>query len=148
MRSHLVGFFLSGLLLVMPAYADNPVPNVQFQEVLIKTSLMTFNDANLTGNYTVMHAKMAKPFREQLTPDKMKQAFKSFAAQAVEMRGILLKPPVATTASAIDKRGALVLRGYFETAPSRVIYEIDFLPSEGEWKPIMLHVRVKAAGEG
>ena len=148
MRSHLVGILISGLLLVMPAYAENTVPSPQLQEALIKSSLLTFNDANLTGNYAVMHAKMAKLFRDQFTPDKMKQAFKGFADQNIELRSIVLKPPVATTATTIDKRGALVMRGYFDTAPSRVIYEIDFAPSEGDWKPIMIHVSVKAAGEG
>lgn len=59
MRSHLAGILISGLLLVMPAYAENTVPSEQLQEVLIKSSLLTFNDANLTGNYTVMYAKMA-----------------------------------------------------------------------------------------
>jgi hypothetical protein len=28
-----------------------------------------------------------------------------------------------------------------------VLYEIDFVPSEGEWKPIALDVKVRAAGE-
>ena len=147
MRSHLVGALAGALLLLVPAQAENVLPSVQFQEVLIKSTLLTFNDANLTGNYTVLHAKLAKPFRDKFSADKLKQAFKSFVDQNAELRGIILKPPVATTASKIDERGALVVRGYFDTAPSRVFYEFDFLPSEGEWKPINLGVKVKAAGE-
>lgn len=147
MRSHLVGALAGALLLLVPAQAENVLPSVQFQEVLIKSTLLTFNDANLTGNYTVLHAKLAKPFRDKFSADKLKQAFKSFVDQKAELRGIILKPPVATTASKIDERGALVVRGYFDTAPSRVFYEVDFLPSEGEWKPINLGVKVKAAGE-
>ena len=147
MRFHLVGALAGALLLLVPAQAENVLPSVQFQEVLIKSTLLTFNDANLTGNYTVLHAKLAKPFRDKFSADKLKQAFKSFVDQNAELRGIILKPPVATTASKIDERGALVVRGYFDTAPSRVFYEFDFLPSEGEWKPINLGVKVKAAGE-
>ena len=30
------------------------------QEILIKTALLTLNDANVTGNYTVLHAKLSK----------------------------------------------------------------------------------------
>ncbi|MDI1343440.1 MAG: hypothetical protein PSV22_04965, partial [Pseudolabrys sp.] len=52
-------------------------------------------------------------------------------------------PPIATTPSTIDNRGALLVRGYFDTAPSRLIYELDFVPSEEEWKPISIHVTVK-----
>jgi hypothetical protein len=27
-------------------------------------------------------------------------------------------------------------------------YELDFVPSEGEWKPLMLHVKAKPPNEG
>ena len=59
---------MGALLLAGPARAENTVPSAILQEILIKTSLLTFNDANLTGNYTVMHAKLAKAFRDNITP--------------------------------------------------------------------------------
>lgn len=152
MRSYLVGALfnalLSALFLAIPAQAQNTVPSPLLQEILIKTSLLTLNDANLTGNYTVLHAKLAKPFRDQASPDRLKKGFKPFADKKIDYGLIAAKPPVASSASQIDKRGALVLRGYFETQPSRLIYELDFLPSEGEWKPIMLHVNVKPVTQG
>lgn len=145
MRAYLVGALM--LLLAQPAQAENTVPNAVSQEVLIKTSLLTLNDANLTGNYTVLHAKLAKPFREQFSPDRLKQVFKTFADQKADWGLIAAKTPMPTVETAIDKRGALLLRGYFDTRPSRLTYELDFLPSEGEWKPIMLHVKVKPPTE-
>ena len=68
--------------------------------------------------------------------------FKTFADQKADFGLIAAKPPVPSSAAVIDKRGALILRGYFDTQPSRVIYELDFLPSEGEWKPIKLNVHI------
>ena len=49
------------------------MPSAVLQEILIKTSMLPLNDANLTGNYTVLHAKLAKPFRDQFSPDRLKQ---------------------------------------------------------------------------
>jgi hypothetical protein len=72
MRKHIVAAIIGTLLLAVPAYAENALPTEQVQEKMIKTSLLTFNDANLTGNYTVLHARLAKPFREQFSPDKFK----------------------------------------------------------------------------
>ena len=46
------------LLCGSPARADK-VPSAFGQEVLIKVALLTFNDANVTGNYSVLHAKMS-----------------------------------------------------------------------------------------
>ena len=136
------------LLLAAPATAEDKVPSELLQEILIKTSLLTINDANVSGNYAVLHAKLAKPFREQFSPERLKKVFKPFADQKIDWGVIATKPPVATTESKIDERGALVLRGYFDTRPSRIRYELDFLPSEGEWKPIKLNVHVKPAEEG
>ena len=147
MRSHLLGAIIGALLLVMPAQAENTVPSPLLQEILIKTALLTLNDANLTGNYAVLHAKLAKVFRDQITPDGLKKGFKPFADQKVDFGLISAKPPIASVEAKIDNRGALLLRGYFDTAPSRVTYELDFLPSEGLWKPIMLNVRVKPPNE-
>ena len=147
MRLNLLAAVVGAFLFTVPASAQNAVPNEQLQEILIKTSLLTFNDANLTGNYAVLHAKLAKPFRDKFSPDNLKKAFKAFAEKQIDFGAIVLKPPVATAESKIDSRGALVLRGQFETTPSRLIYELDFVPSEGEWKPLMIHVSVKAAGD-
>jgi hypothetical protein len=127
---------MGALLLAAPARAENTVPSAELQEILIKTSLLTLNDANLTGDYTVLHAKLAKPFREQFSQDRLKQVFKAFADQKADWGLIAAKPPVATSETTIDNRGALILCGYFDTKPSRLIHELDFLPSEGEWKPI------------
>ncbi len=147
MRAYLCWAIMGAFLLAGPARAESTVPSATLQEILIKTALLTLNDANLTGNYTVLHAKLAKVFRDQISPDGLQKGFKPFADQKVDFGLIATKPPIASTEATIDSRGALVLRGYFDTAPSRVTYELDFLPSEGLWKPIMLNVRVKPPNE-
>src|SRR5690242_10350116 len=74
--SGLLGPVAAAVLFAVPAAAEDKVPNPVSQEILIKTSLLTLNDANITGNYAVLHAKLAKPFRDQFTPDRLREAFK------------------------------------------------------------------------
>lgn len=151
MRSDLVGAIIGALLLIAPAQAQDQdkVPNPVFQEILIKTAILTLNDANLTGNYTVMHAKLAKPFRDKVTPDSLKQGFKPFADQKADMGLIVALPPIASSAAIINAvRGSLELRGYFATKPSRITYELDFIPSEGQWKLALIDVRIKPQSAG
>jgi hypothetical protein len=143
----LVGAVLSAFPAWGAARVENKVPSAAVQEVLIKTYLLTLNDANITGNYTVLHARLAKPFRDQFTAERLKGIFKSFSDKRIDYGVIAAKPPIASSESKIDNRGALILRGYFDTTPSRVIYELDFIPSEGEWKPIKLNVHVKPVEE-
>src|SRR5262249_14055044 len=131
------------LLLSPPAGAEDKVPNPFSQEVLIKTSLLTLNDANVTGNYAVLHAKLAKPFREQFTPDKLKQAFKEFADKKIDFEVVAAKAPIASKDSQIDDKGVLHLNGFFDAVSAHVVYDLDFVPSEGEWKATKLEVNVK-----
>ena len=152
MLSRRSAILLSGALALTPLVAAGPAvalkpPVAEIQEVLIKASLMSFNDANVTGNYAVLHAKLSKPFRDQATPDKLKQAFKGFADAHVDFDIVVAKPPVPTEAAQIDDDGRLLLRGYFDTRPSRVHYDLAFVMSEGEWKLIRLSVNVKKTGE-
>lgn len=142
----LAGALAATFLLGLQARAADTVPSSTAQEILIKTSLLSLNDAITSGNFTVLHTKLAKPFREQFDADRLKQAFKSFADQKIDMAAIAAAPPVSTDDAQIDGRGALLLRGRFDVDRSRVVYELDFLPSEGEWKPLGLHVTVNATG--
>lgn len=144
MRSRLLMALVGAVLLTMPAAAEDKVPPANFQEVLIKTSLLTLNDANITANYAVLHAKTAKPFREQFSPERLKQVFKGFSDQKVDWGLIATMTPVATSESKVDQRGALVLHGYFDTKPNRLFYQLEFLSSEGEWKPSKLYVNLRA----
>ena len=91
----------------------------------------------------MLHAKLAKPFREQFSPERLKQVFKTIADQHIDWGVIATKPAIATVEPYIDYRGALILRGYLDTKPSRMIYALDFRPWEGKWKPIKLNVSVK-----
>ena len=150
MRLDFLAGLIGALLFALPARAatvESKVPSALAQENLIKTTLLTLNDANVTGNYTVLHARLAKPFREQFTPERLKQGFKSFVDQKIDWQMIAAKSPIATAEASIDKRGALLLRGYFDTTPNRLSYDLDFIPSEGEWKPLKINVKVKPPGE-
>ncbi len=133
----------AGVLVAGPALAQSqPLPTPFVEEVMVKTSLLTFNDANLTGNYDVLYAKMGKPFRDKFTADALKQAFKVFAGRHLD--AIAAMPIVSTSPPKLAGNGGLMLRGYFDTKPSRLSYELDFAVSEGEWKMIAIDVKVKA----
>jgi hypothetical protein len=147
LRSRLVAAVTVTLLASSMAGAENKVPNAREQEVLIKASLLTLNDANLTGNYAILHAKLSKPFREQFSADRLKQSFKELSDKKADWEAIVAMPPVPTVKSHIDKSGALILRGFFDAGSTHVVYELDFIPSEGEWKASNLSVRLKPASE-
>ncbi|MGV3633366.1 MAG: hypothetical protein ACO1NY_03390 [Pseudorhodoplanes sp.] len=126
----------------VPAQAQKAPPPEQ-QEVLIKTTLLTFNDANVTQNYNVLHAKLSKQFRDQFSPERLKEVFKPFVDQKIDIDLIAAKAPIPAKAADVDDRGVLSLSGHFDTKPSHVFYDLGYVMSDGEWKPIKINVNVK-----
>jgi hypothetical protein len=136
-----------GLSAVTAPASAQKVPSKLTQEVLIKTTLLTFNDANVSGNYTVLHAKLSKPFRDQFPPERLKTAFKAFADNHINFDIIAAKTPISTEDARVSDEGVLSLSGYFDTTPRRVYYELEYILSDGEWKPIKINVDVKKPAE-
>ncbi len=134
---------LAGMILTESAALAQKVPDAFMQEVLVKTTLLTFNDANVTGNYAVLHAKLSKPFRDQFSPEQLAEAFKIFRDSRIDFDLLVAKPPVASEPARVNDNGVLMLYGYFDTVPSRVHYELEYIMSDGEWKPIRINVNLK-----
>jgi hypothetical protein len=134
-----------GLLVMLvaasSAMAQNKVHGERALEALVKATLLTWNDANVTGNYTVFHAKLSKPFRDQFPPDRLKQIFKKFADEDIDIDVVAALKPVYQPVPAIDGDGKLVVNGYFPTEPMRVIFALEVIPSDGEWKLIGINVK-------
>jgi hypothetical protein len=125
----------------MPAAAQR-VPPDNVIEITIKRHLASFNDANITGNYEVWHATLSRPFRQQFTAERLKTAFKAFHDQQIDIAPVLAQTPILSEPARIDNEGALLLKGVFETRPSRVLFDMKLLPAEGDWKLISIHVNV------
>src|SRR5712691_3898595 len=117
---------------IMARALDMPSPFVQ--EILIKSILVTLNDAVASDNFTVMHAKISKPFRDQFPPEKLRNVFKDLIEKHAVFDAVVAKPIVPDAEAKIDENGVLRLKGHFETTPKQVKYQLGFIASDGLWK--------------
>jgi hypothetical protein len=124
------------------AQAQNKVPSERALEALVKTTLLTFNDANVTGNYEVFHAKLSKPFREQYPVERLARRFQEFNKKHIDFDVIAALKPGYDPAPKVDDEGRLVVKGHFPTEPLRVNFDLAFIPSDGEWKLISINVKI------
>jgi hypothetical protein len=138
---------LVALALPLAALAQNKVPVPRALEALVKVSLLSLNDAVVTGNYTVFHAKLSKPFRDKYSATELGRVFKDFADRHIDYDVIAAFPPTYDPAPAIDGEGKLVVKGFFPTEPARVLFDLTFIPSDGEWKLLGIDVKVRPAKE-
>jgi hypothetical protein len=114
------------------AAQDMPSPFVQ--EVLVKSILVSLNDAVVSDNFTVFHARISKPFRDQFPPEKLRAIFKDLIDKHAVFDAVVAKPIVPDEDARIDEKGVLRLKGHFETTPKQVKYQLGFIPSDGQWK--------------
>ncbi|HYI05550.1 MAG TPA: hypothetical protein VD858_11730 [Reyranella sp.] len=124
------------------AQAQNKVPSERALEALVKTTLLTFNDANVTGNYEVFHAKLSKPFREQFPVERLARRFQEFNKKHVDFDIVAALKPSYDPAPKVDDDGKLQVKGYFPTEPLQVYFNLEFIPSDGEWKLIAINVKI------
>lgn len=125
----------------LPAMRAMPtIPMVRPLEALVKSAMLSFNDANVTGNYAVFHAKLSQPFRQQVSPEKLRENFRQFVEKSIDLDIVAAMEPIYEQQPLIDNYGKLLLKGYFATEPTRVNFELDFIPADGEWKLLRINV--------
>ena len=132
-HSRLVAAVISGLAPCAPALAQG-MPSPFVQEVLVKSILLTISDAVAADNFTVLHAKISKPFRDQFPPEKLQAVFKDLVDKHAVFDAVVARPIIADEEAKIDEKGVLRLKGHFETTPKQVKYQLGFFPSDGTWK--------------
>ena len=111
---------------------DMPGPSAQ--EVLVKSILVTLNDAVASDNFTVLHAKISKPFRDQFPPEKLRAVFKDLIEKHAVFDAVVAQKMIPDEDAKIDDKGVLTLKGRFQTSPKQVKYQLGFIESEGAWK--------------
>ena len=111
---------------------DMPSPFVQ--EVLVKSILVSLNDAVASDNFTVLHAKISKPFRDQFPPEKLRAIFKDLVDKHAVFDAVVAKPIISDEEAKIDEKGVLWLKGHFDSTPKQVKYQLGFIAADGLWK--------------
>ena len=130
------------LAIFAPANAAS-LPSDDEQEVLIRTTLMTFNDANMTANYSVLHAKASKEVQAQLSIEKLFETFKPFRTNQLFFEDIIYEDYDSYEDAKLDDEGALVLAGVFKTDSIRVKYRLRFVKNDAAWKWLGINADVQ-----
>src|SRR3954468_1949639 len=91
---------------------------------LIRSTLMALNDANRTGNYTVLRDLAAPDFQARNTSADLSVAFTDLRRRNLDLFAVALINPTIETLPALDKDGRLRLSGYFPTRPLQIKFDL------------------------
>ena len=116
------------------------IPSNDEQDILIRTSLVTFNNANMTGNYSVFIAKASKQFQAQVSAEKLFTGFEVFRKNELFFESVVTDDYDSYEKAKFDSEGALVLAGVFKGDEIEVKYQLRYVQNDNVWKLLGINV--------
>jgi len=132
-----------GPVFANPAPPGPGIPRDDILEVMVRSTLMTFNDANVTGNYAVMGARLHSEFRQQVPAEKLAEIFKAFRDNKIDIAPLLAHKTVYSGSPSIDQSGILSAKGYFDTRPWRTNFDLEWRREANQWRLWKINIRVR-----
>lgn len=122
------------------------LPDAGLTLTLIRTTLLSLNDALRSDNFTVMRDISSAPFRDAHTAGSLSRLFSALAQQGIDLSAVAVLTPILSEPPSVDaKKGALRLKGYFEGRPVGIAFDLIFAAEAGRWKVAGLSVQPGAA---
>ncbi len=107
---------------------------------LVRSTLMMLNDANRSGNYSVLRDLAAPDFQARNSAADLAQSFADLRRRNFDLFAAALLAPEFTAAPALDAGGRLRLTGFFATSPLRISFDLIFQSVGGEWRLLAVSV--------
>lgn len=137
--------FSWGVALAQPQPTPNAKPaNIDRNGVLmlIRSSLLALDQANKTGNYTVLRDLGAPGFQAANTAARLSEIFASQRNDKLDLSGVAVIDPQLSVLPEIAPNGMMRMAGFFPSVPSQVNFELLFAPVDGQWRLFGLSVNV------
>jgi hypothetical protein len=134
--------------------AQSPAPSPQAQAaakpanidrngvlMLVRSSLLALDQANKTGNYTVLR-DLAAPAFQVNSAARLAEIFAKQRNEKLDLSGVAVIDPQLTLLPQIEPSGMMHMAGFFPSVPSQVNFELLFAPIEGQWRLYGISVNV------
>ena len=118
-----------------------PLPSTEQLVSLVRNVLLAVNDANLTGNYTVLRDLSAPDSQGLNTPERLEESFKPIRQQGTDFSIVAVATPRFVQLPTLTPRGYLRVNGEFISSP-RITFDIFFQHVAARWRPYAIGVGV------
>jgi hypothetical protein len=109
------------------------VPHPSQLLILIRTTLLAVNQANLTGNYSVLRDLGTPGFQQSNNPSRLADVFKVLRDRNIDLGPIAILDAKLSQQPSINANGQLRLTGFFPSQPEQVNYDLAFYKRNGRW---------------
>lgn len=113
---------------------------------LVRSTLLTLNDALQTGNFTVLRDRGAAGFRQANSAARLSQVFSDLLSRGVDLSVVSIAPPQLTQSPTLnEEQGTLFITGYVPAPPTRIDFELLYERAGNGWQLFGLSVQVPEA---
>jgi len=109
--------------------------------ILIRSSLLALDQANKTGNYTVLREIGAPAFQTN-TAARLGEIFAKQRSDNLDLSGVAVIDPQLSLLPQIDASGLMHMTGFFPSVPTQVNFDLLFAPVSGQWRLFGISVSV------
>lgn len=127
------------------AVQASAMPDAYRMSMLIRTTLIALSQANLTGNYTVLRDLGSPDFQATNSAARLTEAFTDLRRRKLDYSPILFFDPKLMREPSLDEAGRLRLRGFIETRPEQINFDMMFQNVGGDWRLFGLAVQMQPA---
>jgi hypothetical protein len=113
--------------------------------ILIRTTILALDQANKTGNYTVLRDLGAPGFQAN-NASRLAEIFASQRRDNLDLSGVAVIDPQLTVLPQIEANGLMRMAGFFPSVPQQVNFEMLFAPVNGQWRLFGLSVNIGQSG--
>jgi hypothetical protein len=107
--------------------------------ILIRTTLLALDQANKTGNYTVLR-DLGSPDFQANSAAQLAEIFAQQRKDNVDLSGVAVIDPQLTLLPQIEGNGLMRMAGFFPSVPTQVNFELLYAPVDGRWRLFGLSV--------
>jgi hypothetical protein len=112
--------------------------------ILVRTTLLALDQANKTGNYTVLR-DLGSPEFQINSAARLAEIFVQQRRDNIDLAGVAVIDPQLTLLPQIEANGMMRMAGFFPSVPTQVNFELAYAPMNGRWRLFGLSVSLGQA---
>ncbi len=126
-------FFAQAPAAQQPQEAAPAIPDDMRLILLIRNAVVALNQANTTGNYTVLREMGTPNFQMANSPARLTEIFAALRTRKIDLSPVMVINPKLSSAPGIQDGQVLRLTGFFPTAPEQVQFDLAFQRLGEQW---------------
>jgi hypothetical protein len=149
MMMRLKAWTLAASLAASAAFAQEskPVPEPKPAQIdrngvliLVRSTLLALDDANKTGNYSVLRDLAAPGFQQVNNDAGLAEIFAAQRKGNLDLSGVAVLEPQLTVLPQIEANGMMRMAGFFPSVPTQVNFDLLYAPVNRQWRPMGLSI--------